>query len=176
MGSSPTDFAVDAKRDFGFRPWVRRAGITIVLVAALITLAIGVAIATKSSFRFGWIREPFVWIYIGTLWLGAVKIVAGTSRPIAEADGKGLVLRPLHQFFEKRVSWPAIRGTQQLMGGDRLILYYDSPRGMRFVALNLNLVKGRRDFLALLDARLASMGFVEKLIDRSRYLSRVSPK
>ncbi len=172
MSSSPTAFAAGAKRLFPFRPWVRRAGLSIVLVASLITIAIVLAIVTKSSFRFGWIREPFVWIYIGTLWLGGVKIMAGTMRPVAEADERGLVLRPLHQFFEKRVSWPAIRGTEQLMGGDRLILYYDSARGMRFVALNLNLVKGRRDFLVLLDGRLATMGFVEKQVDRSRYLSR----
>ena len=43
---------------------------------------------------------------------------------------------------------------------------------MRFVALNLNLVKGRRDFLALLDDRLRAMGFVEKTVERSRYLTR----
>jgi len=82
------------------------------------------------------------------------------------------VLRPLHQFFSKRVLWSAVRGTEQLMGGDRLILYYETAKGMRFVALNLNLVKGRRDFLALLDRKLAAMGFVEKLVERSRYLSR----
>lgn len=172
MGSSPTEFAAGARRLFAFRPWVRRAGLSIVIVSAAITLAIVLALGSSSSFRFGWIREPFVWIYIGTLWLGGVKIVAGTARPVAEAGDDELVLRPLHQFFEKRLSWPAIRGTEQLMGGDRLILYYDSPRGMRFVALNLNLVKGRRDFLALLDGRLTSMGFVEKVVDRSRYLSR----
>jgi hypothetical protein len=38
--------------------------------------------------------------------------------------------------------------------------------------LNLNLIKGRRDFLRLLDGCLQAMGFVEKTIDRSRYLSR----
>jgi hypothetical protein len=42
---------------------------------------------------------------------------------------------------------------------------------MRFVALNLNLVKGRRDFLAQLDQRLTSMGFAERIVERSRYLS-----
>ena len=35
-----------------------------------------------------------------------------------------------------------------MIGGDRMIVYFDTPRGMRFVALNLNLVKGRREFLA----------------------------
>jgi hypothetical protein len=59
-----------------------------------------------------------------------------------------------------------------MIGGDRLIVYYDTPRGMRFVALNLNLVKGRRDFVALLDARLILMGFLEREVNRSRYLSR----
>ena len=43
---------------------------------------------------------------------------------------------------------------------------------MRFVALNLNLVKGRREFLKLIDERLREMGFEESVVDRSRYLSR----
>ena len=64
----------------------------------------------------------------------------------------------------------AVRGTEQ--SGDRLIVYHDTARGMRFVALNLNLVKGRREFLALLDARLRAAGFEERVVDRSRYLSR----
>jgi hypothetical protein len=140
----------------------------------MITVAIIVAAVVTPSFRFGWIREPFVWIYIGTLWLGGLKIVAGASRPIAEVDDASIVLRPLHQFFEKRVLWPSIRGTEQLIGGDRLILYYETARGMRFVALNLNLVKGRRDFLAMLDQRLFAMGFIEKMVERSRYLSRTA--
>ena len=59
-----------------------------------------------------------------------------------------------------------------MLGGDRLIVYYDTPRGMRLVALNLNLVKGRRNFIALFDDRLRAMGFVEKTVERSRYLSR----
>jgi len=54
-----------------------------------------------------------------------------------------------------------------------MIVYFDTPRGMRFVALNLNRVKGRRDFLAAVDVRLHAMGFVEKVVERSRYLSRV---
>jgi len=36
----------------------------------------------------------------------------------------------------------------------------------------LNLVKGRRDFLMLVDSRLVAMGFQEKIVERSRYLSR----
>ena len=36
----------------------------------------------------------------------------------------------------------------------------------------INLIKGRRTFLAMIDERLRSMGFVEKTVDRSRYLSR----
>jgi len=172
MSSPLSDFAVVAKQRFPFRPWVRRAGASIVLVAAAITAAILLAVVLRPSFRFGWVREPFVWIYIGTLWLGGAKILAGSRKPIAEADDDAVVLRPLHQFFPKRVLWSAVRGTEQLMGGDRLILYYETAKGMRFVALNLNLVKGRRDFLALLDRKLAAMGFVEKLVERSRYLSR----
>ena len=63
-------------------------------------------------------------------------------------------------------------GTEQSIGGDRLIVYHQTARGMRFVAINLNLVKGRREFLSGLDARLAEMGFRERIVDRSRYLSR----
>ena len=59
-----------------------------------------------------------------------------------------------------------------VLGGDRLIVYFDTSRGMRFVALNLNLIKGRRSFLSTVDERLRSMGFVEKIVERSRYLSR----
>ena len=172
MAFSQTDFTANAKQTFGFRPWVRRAGGSILLVAAAITATILIALIAKPSWRFGWIHEPFVWIYIGTLWLGGAKIFAGTLRPIAEADGEALVLRPLHQFSQKIVRWNAMRGTEQSIGGDRLIIYYDTLRGLRFVALNLNLVKGRREFLALLDGRLAGLGFVEKIVDRSRYLSR----
>ena len=72
----------------------------------------------------------------------------------------------------RSIAWNDISGTEQMIGGDRLIVYHDTPRGMRFVALNLNLVKGRRDFLALLDARLKAMGFAERVVERSRYLSR----
>jgi hypothetical protein len=172
MPSSLSEFAAGATVPFHFRPWVRRAGASIVFVAAAITVAAICAIFVRPSFRFGWFREPFVWVYIGTLWLGGAKILAGTLRPIAEAGETTIVLRPLHQFFPKRIPWSAIRGTEQLIGGDRLILYYETVKGMRFVALNLNLVKGRRDFLALLDRRLEAMGFAEKVVARSRYLSK----
>ncbi len=127
----------------------------------------------RPEWRFGWIGEPFVWAYLGTLWLGGAKVCLGALRPIAEAGEEAIVLRPLHQFFEKVVRWDAIRGTEQTIGGDRLIVYYETPRGMRFVALNLNLLKGRRDFLAMLDARLAALGFVEKVVERERYLTRL---
>src|SRR6185436_18536902 len=128
-----------------FRPWVRRAGLSIVIVAAAITIAIAVTLALVPSARYGWIGERFVWVYVGTLWLGGLKVFFGTLRPIAELGDDTLVLRPLHQFRERVIRWEAIRGTEQMVGGDRLIVYFDTPRGMRFVALNLNLVKGRRD-------------------------------
>lgn len=172
MPSSISDFPSAATERFPFRPWVRRAGASILLVATAIMVVAVFAVAVHPSLRFGWIREPFVWVYVGTLWLGGAKIFFGTLRPIAEEFQDGLVLRPLHQFFPKRVLWSAVRGTEQLTGGDRLILYYETARGMRFVALNLNLVKGRRHFLALLDRKLFAMGFAEKVVERSRYLSR----
>ena len=172
MSSSSQSFAFNARRVFAFRPWVRRAGASILIVSGAITAAIVFAVAVKPSWRFGWAREPFVWAYIGTLWLGGAKVFAGTLRPVAETDEHELVVRPIHQFFTKRVPWSDMRGTEQ--SGDRLILYYDTPRGMRFVALNLNLVKGRREFLEMLEERLLAMGFVAKIVERSRYLTRTS--
>lgn len=157
---------------FGFRPWVRRAGWSIVVVAALLTVVISLALLFVPSSRYGWVGEPFVRVYIATLWVGGLKVWLGTRRPIAEIREASLTLRPLHQFRTRVVLWDEIRGTEQMIGGDRLIVYYDTPRGMRFVALNLNLVKGRRDFLIMLDARLRGMGFGEKVVERSRYLSR----
>ena len=172
MGSFPEGFVSDAKHEFRFRPWVRRAGLSIVVVAAAVTAVLAGGVAFVPSMRFGWAREPFVWVYIGTLWLGGLKVFAGTFRPVAEIDSRRVVLRPLHQFFPKTIEWPAMLGTEQMVGGDRLIVYHQTARGMRFVALNLNLVKGRRDFVALLDERLTAMGFRERIVDRSRYLSR----
>ena len=145
---------------FPFRPWVRRAGLSIVLVAAAATLTIT------------WIGERAVWVYVATLWLGGLKVWLGTLRPVAEVSDDALVLRPLHNLRARTIAWSTVSGTEQMTGGDRLIVYYDTRRGMRFVALNLNLVKGRREFLALLDSRLRAMGFAERVVDRSRYLSR----
>lgn len=160
-------------RSFAFRPWVKRAGASIVAVAAAVTAAILVALAANPQLRYGWIGERFVWVYVGTLWIGGLKVWLGTRRPIAEVGDETITLRPLHQFRQRVIRWSTVRGTEQMIGGDRLIVYYDTPRGMRFVALNLNLVKGRRDFLALLDARLLLMGFVEREVNRSRYLTRI---
>jgi hypothetical protein len=145
---------------YQFRPWVRRAGLSIVLVAAGATAAIG------------WIGERAIWAYIALLWIGGLKVWLGTFRPVAEAGARTLLLRPLHNLRPRAIDWTRIRGTEQMTGGDRLIVYYDTVRGMRFVALNLNLIKGRREFLKMLDDRLRSMGFVEKTVERSRYLTR----
>ena len=151
---------VERVQIFPFRPWVRRAGLSIVVVAAGATAALG------------WIGERAVWAYIALLWIGGLKVWLGTFRPVAEAGEGTLVLRPLHNLRARTIEWARLRGTEQMTGGDRLIVYYDTARGMRFVALNLNLVKGRREFLKLLDERLRAMGFVEKTVDRSRYLTR----
>ncbi len=162
----------DQSETYAFRPWVRRAGASIVLVAAGVTGAIVVALFAYPMARYGWIGERAVWAYIATLWIGGLKVWLGTGRPIAELSDVTLTLRPLHQFRPRTLRWNEISGTEQMIGGDRLIVYYDTPRGMRFVAMNLNLIKGRRNFLAEVDARLRAMGFVEKNADRSRYLSR----
>lgn len=157
---------------FEFRPWVRKAGWSIVLVAGLVSAAVAGTLATSPAARYGWIGEPFVWAYVGTLWLGGLKVWLGARRAIAEIGTGALTLRPLHQFGTRVIPWDAISGTEQMIGGDRMIVYFDTARGMRFVALNLNLVKGRREFLAHVDARLKASGFIEKTVDRSRYLSR----
>lgn len=159
-------------RVFPFRPWVRRAGLSIVITAAVISVAILTGLALSPAARYGWLGERFVWVYVGTLWAGGLKVWLGTRRPIAEVSGEAILLRPIHQFRQRAVRWSDVRGTEQMIGGDRLIVYFDTPRGMRFIALNLNLVKGRRDFLTLVDERLKSMNFAEKIVDRSRYLSR----
>jgi len=162
----------DSRESYPFRPWVRRAGASIVLVAGGVTVAIVVALLANPAARYGWIGERAVWAYIATLWIGGLKVWLGTRRPIAEIGEETLTLRPLHQFRSRTLQWNEIRGTEQMIGGDRMIVYYDTPRGMRFVALNLNLIKGRRNFLTEVDGRLAAMGFVEKTVDRSRYRSR----
>jgi hypothetical protein len=172
MGSYVRDFIHDDLRSFGFRPWVRRAGLSIVVVAAAVTVLIVLLATSGRSAWSGWAREPFVWVYVGTLWAGGLKIFLGTLRPIATVDDQRLVLRPLHQLRQTSIAWSSVSGTEQMTGGDRLIVYHQTPRGMRFVALNLNLVKGRRDFLQLLDERLRGMDFVERVVERSRYLSR----
>src|SRR5688572_20119340 len=83
---------------FAFRPWVRRAGFSIVLVAAAITGTIVLILLFSPAARFGWVGEPFVWAYVGTLWAGGLKVWIGARRPVAEIGETTLVLRPLHQF------------------------------------------------------------------------------
>jgi hypothetical protein len=162
----------DSEVVFGFRPWVRRAGISIVAVAFGVTAVMLGAGAIWPALRFGWVREPFAWVYVGALWAGGLKILAGTFRPVAELGPESVVVRPLHQLRGRRIGFGDLLGSEQMIGGDRLILYHATRRGMRFVALNLNLVKGRRDFVAMLEGRMRGLGFEEKVVDRSRYLSR----
>lgn len=161
-----------ATKVFPFRPWVRRAGLSIVAVAAAITAAVAVALAAVPSARWGWMGEKFVWVYVGTLWAGGLKVWLGTRRPVAELDETSVVVRPLHLLRPRTIAWDAVSATEQMIGGDRLIVFYETPRGTRFVALNLNLVKGRRELLAALDERLVARGFVEQVVDRSRLLRR----
>jgi len=162
----------DVSESYAFRPWVRRAGASIVLVAAGVTVAIAVALIANPASRYGWIGERAIWVYISTLWIGGLKVWLGARRSVAEISHETLTLRPLHQFRSRTLRWTEIRGTEQMTGGDRMIVYYDTPRGMRFVAMNLNLIKGRRNFLAEVEGRLRGMGFVEKTVERSRYLTR----
>ena len=112
-------------------------------------------------------------VYLAVLWLGGAKVAAGTWRPIAVLRPEEVVLRPLHLLGERRIPWFSVEGTEQMIRGDRLIVYYRGARGRRFVALNLNLVKGRREFLMALEGRLAALGFVERIVGQSRYLTQV---
>ncbi|MEO6259541.1 MAG: hypothetical protein ABIP63_04290 [Thermoanaerobaculia bacterium] len=171
-GPEKTDVA--AEEIFRFRPWVRRAGLSIVAVSAAATATIVATLYQWPGSRFGWIGERFVWVYLGTLWIGGLKVWLGARGIVAELRSEQIVLRPLHTFRAHSIPWPAVRGIEQTIGGDRLIVYHDTRRGMRFVALNLNLIRGRRDFLSHLDQRLRAMGFVEKIVERSRYLTAPS--
>ncbi len=170
MGTPPGLIAAHAMKAFAIRPWVRRAGFSIVIVAAAMTTLILGGAALHPAFRFGWAREPFVWAYIAALWIGGAKVFLGTFKPIAESGDELIVLRPLHQLRPTIIRWENILGTEQMIGGDRLIVYYKTPRGMRFVAVNLNLVKGRRDFLALLDERPDG---VEQVVDHPADVERL---
>lgn len=153
---------------FAFRPWVGRAGMSILAVGVGLTvLVIGGRVSGG-----GWASEPAVLVYLALVWAGAVKIYATSRLAAAQLSPVSITLRPLHQFFRKEIPWERIVGIEQMIGGDRLLLYYYGSRGQRFVAMNLNLIRGRREFLAELESRLRTLGFEEKLVDRSRYLTR----
>ena len=155
---------------FSVRPWVRRAGASILAVAAGATVVFA-ALRLGSSTAY-WTREPATWLYLLALWVGGLKVYLASRASIAEMDAQTLFVRPIHVFGARRIPWDRILGIEQMIGGDRMIIYYQSERGMRFVALNLNLVKGRREMVRVLEDRLRELGFVEKIVDRSRYLSR----
>ena len=157
---------------FEFRPWVRKAGLSILLVAGLLTAALFFFLLASPTSRHGWASEPAVAVYLAVLWTGGARIYFGTFRPVAELYDAALLLRPLHVFVPRRIPWDAVEGTEQPIRGDRLIVYYRSLRGRRFVALNLNLVKGRREFQRALEERLGRLGFFEQLAGESRYLTR----
>lgn len=159
---------------FLFRPWVRRAGWTILAVAAGATLT-GLVLFLTSAHEAYWLREKSLWIYVAVLWIGGVQIVAGTLRPVAELDEERVTLRPLHHLRSRVVRWNSIVGSEQTVPGDRLILRYETSRGLRFVALNLNLVKGRREFEQAVAHRLRSEGLVDVSLPGLKALSRQEP-
>ena len=139
------------------------------------TLLLLIRIVAAPASRFGWIGEPFVWVYLGTLWAGGLRIWLGTLGSVAEVSPAGLVVRPLHLLRAKHILWEAITGAEQMIGGDRMILYFNGSRGPRHVALNLNLVKGRRPFVERVELHLRQRGFHERIEGRSRYLSAKPP-
>lgn len=157
---------------FEFRPWVGRAGLSILLTAAAITVVMVVTLIGSRSARFGWLGEPFVWLYVATLWAGGGRVFLGSRKTAAEVSRDGIVVRPLHQLRSRKIRWDRLLGTERMIPGDRMILYFQGPRGMRFVALNLNLLRGRKSFEDLVEKELRQMGFAESFVGRSRYLSR----
>src|SRR5713226_7417607 len=101
-GTSPTLFS--------FRPWVRRAGLSIVLVAAFASAAIIAMLMISASARYGWMGERVVWVYLAVLWIGGLRVFLATFRPIAEVDEERIVVRPLHQFGSRTIGWSRMRG------------------------------------------------------------------
>lgn len=157
---------------FAFRPWVRKAGWSIVLVAGGVSAILISLVLILPIEQRGWLAEPFGWLYVAVLWLGGLRILLGTSLPVVEMEAAEVLLRPLHLLRSKRIRWCDVRGIEQTIPGNRLILYYDGTRGTRYVALNLNLVRGRRQFMEELERRLKRAGFLERTVERSRVLSR----
>jgi len=154
---------------------VRRAGASILWVAAGLTAFVAVARLWPGVSGPGWASEPSVWLYLGATWFAGAKVWLGTLRPIAEVDVDGITVRPIHLIGSRRLAWSSILGTEQMIRGDRLIIYYEARGGMRFVAINLNLVRGRHEFERVVEERLRGEGFAEKTVERSRYLSRAKP-
>jgi len=157
---------------FEFRPWVGRAGLSILLTAAAVTSVMIVTLIANTSSRFGWLGEPFVWLYVATLWAGGARVFLGSLKTVAEVSREGILVRPLHQLRSRHIPWDHLLGTERMIPGDRMIIYFHSPRGMRFVAFNLNLVRGRKSFEDLIEGQLLQMGFAESFVGRSRYLSK----
>jgi len=160
------------RTDFGFRPWVRRAGWSIVFVALAATFSAGV-LFFATGHEVYWLREKSLWIYVAVLWIGGVRIVAGTYKPAAQIDDAALTVRPLHNLRARVLEWATIVGSEQTIPGDRLIVHYVTSRGPRFVALNLNLVKGRREFESMMAQKLRSEGLVDADRPGARILARM---
>jgi hypothetical protein len=161
------------KKIFEFRPWVGKAGWTILAACAAATLG-GAALLLVYGWEMLFLREKSLWIYLGTLAAGGARVVAGSRRPVAELDGEGVSLRLLHHFQTKRIRWNQILGIEQTIPGDRLIIHYETARGPRFVAVNLNLIRGRRDFEKAIDDELRSLGLVRADREGTRVLARAT--
>lgn len=160
------------KKIFEFRPWVGRAGWTI-LAACAAALLLGALLLLSYGWEVLFLRERSLWIYLATLAAGGARVVIGSRRPVAELDEEGVVLRLLHHIGAKRIRWSQLLGTEQTLPGDRLILHYESARGPRFVAVNLNLIRGRRDFEMALEERLRALGAVPVDREGARVLAKV---
>src|SRR5439155_26651437 len=101
------------RRRFQFRPWVRRAGLSIVAVAAAATFAL-------AAMRTG---ERAIWVYVVALWIGGLKVFLGTLRPVAESDAERLIVRRLHLLGAVPTARPPVRGPALSQGGGRPSVY-----------------------------------------------------
>src|SRR5260370_33049402 len=94
-----------AARAFSFRPWVRRTGFSIVLVAAFASTAIVTLLLVSPAARYGWMGERVVWVYLAVLWIGGLGGFLAPFWPIAESGEERCVVRPLHQFGRRTTPW-----------------------------------------------------------------------
>src|SRR5260370_37876437 len=99
-----------AARAFSFRPWVRRTGFSIVLVAAFASAAIITLLLVSPPARYGWMGERAVWVYLAVLWIGGLRGFLAPFQRIAASVRGPVGVRPLHQFVSRTIACAADPG------------------------------------------------------------------